>query len=150
MNTYVDSALFVKSYIYEIDSPETITLLESLEAPHYLSPLHELEILNAIRLKRFRGEITKVQEKAAAKAFRDDLESGFFESITVDLSNIFIQAERLSASYSATLECRSLDFWYVAAAAELKCKAFASYDHRQRKVAAKLGMRVLPRNSRRN
>ena len=147
MNTYVDSALFVKFYIYEMDSPETIALLETLEPPHHLSPLHELEILNAIRLKQFRGEITKPQEKAATKAFRDDLQSGFFEPITADLLNIFIQAEKLSASYSATFGSRSLDLWHVAAARELKCRALASYDHRQRKVAAKLGMRILPKTS---
>lgn len=145
MSTYVDSALFVKSYIYEVDSRETIALLDSIEPPHHLSPLHELEILNAIRLKHFRGEITMAQEKAAAKAFREDLQSGFFEPITGDLLNIFIRAEKLSAAYSSAIGSRSLDLWHIAAAMELKCGTFVSYDHRQRTVAAKAGLRVLPK-----
>ena len=59
MSTYIDTALFVKIFVLEANSPETIRLLEEIGEPFAYSHLHELEIPNAIRLKRFRGEITK-------------------------------------------------------------------------------------------
>jgi len=52
MDTYVDSSILVKIYVKEPDSPDAIALLQGLPAPGViLTPLQELEIANAIRLK---------------------------------------------------------------------------------------------------
>ncbi len=144
MRTYIDTALFAKAFILEADSPETIALLEKVGEPFAFSHLHELEIPNAIRLKRFRGEITKAQEVAAIRTFRTDLQAGRFERLTYDLSAVFIRAEQLSAKYSGDTGTRSLDLWHVAAALEAGCTTFASYDARQRAVAKLSGLTLLP------
>lgn len=144
MNAYVDTALFVKSFVLEIDSLETVRLLEEIGEPLAYSHLHELEIPNAIRLKRFRGEITAAQETAAIRAFFADVDAGRFERMDYDLGTVFIRAEQLSAKYSVEIGCRSLDLWHVAAALEAGFTTFVSYDARQRKAAELSGMRVLP------
>ena len=112
--------------------------------PFAYSHLHELEIPNAIRLKRFRGEITKTQETAAIRAFLGDVDAGRFERIAYDLAAVFIRAEQLSAKWSAEIGCRSLDLWHVAAALEVGCATFVSYDARQRKAAEMSSLHVLP------
>jgi predicted nucleic acid-binding protein len=144
MNAYIDTALFVKAFVFEADSPKTIHLLEKIGEPFAYSHLHELEIPNAIRLKRFRGEITKTQETAAIRAFHADVDAGRFERIAYDLAAVFIGAEQLSAKCSAVIGSRSLDLWHVAAALEAGCDTFVSYDTRQRKVAKLSGLRVIP------
>lgn len=144
MSTYIDTALFVKIFVLEANSPETIRLLEEIGEPFAYSHLHELEIPNAIRLKRFRGEITKTQETAAIRAFLGDVDAGRFERIAYDLAAVFIRAEQLSAKWSAEIGCRSLDLWHVAAALEVGCATFVSYDARQRKAAEMSGLHVLP------
>jgi predicted nucleic acid-binding protein len=144
MNAYIDSALFVKAFVLEANSEETIRLLEETGEPFAYSHLHEIEIPNAIRLKRFRGEITKSQETTAIRGFLADVDSGRFERITYDLAAVFMRAESLSAKCSAEIGTRSLDLWHVAAALEAGCKTFVSYDTRQRKAAELFGLRVLP------
>lgn len=61
--------------------PRALRLIDQAGYPLFLSHLHELEIPNAIRSKRFRGEITPVQERAALGAFRSDVESRFLSAI---------------------------------------------------------------------
>lgn len=144
MTAYVDTALFVKVFVLEADSAVTIRLLEAIGDPFAYSHLHELEIPNAIRLKRFRGEITKTQESAAIRAFHADVDAGRFERISYDLAAVFIRAEQLSAKCSATNGSRSLGLWHVAAALEAGCTTFVSYDSRQRKAAELSGLQGLP------
>jgi predicted nucleic acid-binding protein len=144
VTAYVDTALFVKAFVLETDSPETLALLEVIGEPFAYSHLHELEIPNAIRLKRFRGEITRAQETAAIRAFRSEVDAGRFERVRYDLASVFLRAEQLSAKYSGHTGTRSLDHWHVAAALETGCTTFASYDMRQRKVAALSGLKLVP------
>lgn len=147
MTTYIDTALLVKSYVLESDSPQTIRLLEEIGEPFAVSHLHDLEIPNAIRLKRFRGEITKAQEHTAIRTFKADMDAGRLSRIDYDLGAVFIRAELLSRKFSGDCGTRSLDLWHVAAALEAGCTTFASYDARQRKAAACSGLVVIPQTT---
>jgi len=144
MTAYIDTALFVKAFVLEVDSAETITLLKRIGEPFAYSHLHEIEIPNAIRLKRFRGEITKAQETGAIRIFKAEVDAGRFERIAYDLGAVFIRAEQLSARFSGEIGTRSLDLWHIAAALEGGCTAFASYDVRQRKAAAFSNLELIP------
>ncbi len=144
MTTYIDTALLVKAFILEADSAAAIAILEQVGEPFAYSHLHEIEIPNAIRLKRFRGEITKAQESSAIRVFNADVDAGRLQRISYDLGAVFIRAEQLSASFSGEIGTRSLDLWHVAAALEAGCTAFASYDARQRKVAARCKLNLIP------
>lgn len=144
MNAYIDTALLVKAFIFEVDSPETIRLIEEIGEPYAYSHLHELEIPNAIRLKYFRGEITKAQANGCIRAFQADVDAGRLMRLKYDLGAVFIRAEELSAKCTGKLGSRSLDLWHVAAALEAHCGTFVSYDSRQRKAAKMAGLEVLP------
>ena len=144
MNAYIDTALFVKSFVREADSAKAVHLLEECGEPFVYSHLHELEIPNAIRLKRFRGEIKRRQETAALRAFRADVDAGRFQRPDYDLAAVVIRAELLSAKCSALIGTRSLDLWHIAAALEAGCEPFVSFDVRQRDAARRFGLKVLP------
>jgi len=141
---YADTGVLVKGYVLESDSEAAINILESLGDHLLYSHLHSIEIPNAIRLKRFRGEITKAQEIAANRAFLSDIESGVLTPCDYDLGEVFLLAERLSAKHSAIIGSRSLDLLHVAAALEAGATHFASLDTRQRKVASLNGLKILP------
>ncbi len=141
---YADSGLFVKSYVEEPNSKESDAILFALGTPLVFTHLHEIEIPNAIRLKRFRGEITQAQEAAAIRAFRADVSAGRMARPAYDLGAVYARAEQLSARYSGDLGTRSLDLLHVAAALEIGCTVFASFDDRQRKCAAQTGLEILP------
>ena len=144
MNTYFDTSIIVKSFVLEPDSPAALEILETAGEPFVFSHLHEIEIPNAIRLKRFRGEITRAQESAAIRAFHADVDAGRMARSTYDLEAVFIRAEQLSSRHSGDIGTRSLDVLHVAAALESGCTIFASFDERQRKVAALAGLAVIP------
>lgn len=146
MNAYIDTALFVKAFVLEVDSRVTVQLLEEIGEPFAYSHLHELEIPNAIRLKRFRDEISKTQETAAIRAFHSDVDAGRFMRISYDLAAVFIRAEQPSAKCSAQIGSCSLDLCHVAAALEAGCDTFVTYDARQRKAAAQCGLNELPKS----
>jgi predicted nucleic acid-binding protein len=145
MNAYADSGLIVKSYVDEENSAEADALLAEVGTPLAYSHFHSLEIPNAIHLKRFRKEITPGQEAAAIRAFQGDIETGRLQRPDYDLGAVFRRAETLSARHSGSLGTRSMDLLHVATALEAGCAKFISFDKRQRKIAAKEGLRVIPR-----
>lgn len=142
--TYVDTGIMVKGYVLEADSPAAVAILEAVGDPLVFSHVHALEIPNAIRLKRFRGEITAAEETAAVRAFRADVDAGRLARPAYDLAAVFIRAEGLSEKHSGGIGSRSLDLLHVAAALEAGCTVFASFDDRQRKLAALVGLKLIP------
>ena len=144
MSVYIDTGILVKSYVFETDSPAAIAIIEEVGDPLIFSHVHAIEIPNAIRLKRFRKQLTRAQEAAAIRLFHADVETGRLAKPAYDLGEVFIRAERLSAKHSGNIGTRSLDILHVAAALESRCTGFASFDERQRKIAARAGLIVTP------
>ncbi len=141
MSVYIDTAILVKSYILEANSQEAVTIIEAAGDPLLFSHIHEIEIPNAIRLKRFRGEITEAEEAEAIRILRADIEAGRLLRPAYDLDAVYTLAGRLSAQHSGTVGSRSLDLLHVATALQCGCNALASFDERQRKVAILAGAR---------
>ena len=72
MKTYVDSGVLVKLYSWEALSEAAAKLVAHLPGVP-LTPLHELEIRNALRAQRGRDLITQKQLSAALRAFEEDI-----------------------------------------------------------------------------
>ena len=146
MKTYFDTGVLVKVYIQEQNSADAIALLSRVAPPIPFTHLHTLELLTAIRLKRFREEITPREERSAIGLVQADLASKRLQLPNYDLIQVFHRGEVLSARYAAAFGTRTLDILHVAAALEAGCKEFVSFDERQRKVAAKMRLAVIPRD----
>jgi len=144
VSVYIDTGILVKSYVFEEDSAEAIAIIEAATPPLIFSHMHAIEIPNAIRLKRCRDEITCAEEAAALRVFRSDIDAGRLARPDYELAKVFIQAERLSAKYSGDIGSRSLDVLHVAAALQSGCTSLASFDERQRKIAALSGLKLIP------
>lgn len=145
MTTYIDSSVLVKVYCLEPTSPQALALLRHVETPFLFTPLHAIEIKNALRLKLYRKELTQFQMRGALGNLQNDIESEFLQHQDLDLRALFEQAESLSAAHTAAIGTRSLDTLHVAAALLIGCRLFVSFDRRQRALAHIEGLKVLPR-----
>ncbi|MDQ6630511.1 MAG: hypothetical protein M3Y82_01995, partial [Verrucomicrobiota bacterium] len=65
MSAYADSSFITSLYLEQENSARAISLVRRLEIVLPFTPLHRLEVRNAIRLAAFRKEITAEQTKAA-------------------------------------------------------------------------------------
>lgn len=144
MRIYFDTALLVKAYVEEETSPLADALLRDATVPVAFTGLHGLEIRTALRLKLFRGELSAAELAGALQTLQSDLEAGLLSNPGLNLEAMFNLAEGLSAKYAAETGARSLDILHVAAAVELDVDAFASFDERQRAMARKAGLKLLP------
>jgi len=146
MKTYFDTSNLIKLYVLEENSPAALEIIRANKNPVPFSHLVELELRTAIRLKRGRGEITAPEQRASLQALESDLAKGILARPDYDLEAVYRRAETLSAKHAAATMARSADIWHVSAALEIGCKAFASFDDRQRTLAALAGLELMPSN----
>jgi predicted nucleic acid-binding protein len=142
---YFDSGVIVKLYVPEPNSAEAIRLVTAARPPAPLTDWQAIEVRNALRLKRFRGEITPSQLRSALRAFAEDERLGRWQRPVLDLGETIRRAEVISRKLAPALGCRTLDIVHVAAALILGMRDFVSFDGRQRQLAKKVGLRVRPR-----
>jgi predicted nucleic acid-binding protein len=145
VKTCFDTALLVKSIVEEETSPLADALLKDATPPIDFTELHGLEVRTVLRLKHFRGGLTATKLTGTLQTLQADLAAGLLAKPALDLGAMFHRAEALSARHSAETGARSLDILHVAAAVELDVDAFASLDERQRAVAHKAGLKLLPK-----
>jgi predicted nucleic acid-binding protein len=101
-----------------------------------------LEFRNALRLRVFRKELTRAEMDRTIAQMLADLAAGIYLRREPDPSQLALEAERLSAGWSAKLGTRSLDVLHVACALELGASEFLTFDKRQAALAKAAGMSV--------
>jgi predicted nucleic acid-binding protein len=102
--------------------------------PVFITPLGELELVNALQLRLFRKEVRLTETRAAHSAFRTDLQEGVFVMRPL-ADEAFNRARQLASKWTARLGTRSLDILHVAAAVVLRADTFCTFDDRQKKLA---------------
>ena len=73
MKTYFDTGLLIKAYVPENGSELVDLLLRSSTVPVPFTHLHSVEARTALRLKRFRSELTAEELSGALDAIDADL-----------------------------------------------------------------------------
>jgi predicted nucleic acid-binding protein len=108
--------------------------MQRLSLPVLITPLGELELVNAVQLRLFRKELRPSEARAAQAAFRADLQDGVF-AIRALPEEVFVRARQLASRWTARFGTRSLDILHVAAAIALRAEVFHTFDDRQRSLA---------------
>jgi predicted nucleic acid-binding protein len=134
-NVYFDSSVLVSLYIKDANSRRAISLISRSRNPIIFTPLHCIEVLNAIRLATFQGRITPSENSGAQQLIADDIASGVLQRQPIHWSLMLEEALRLSRQHTAEIGCRTLDLLHLATAKLLKVKKFTTFDQRQEKVA---------------
>jgi predicted nucleic acid-binding protein len=145
LKAYFDTGILVKNYCNEANSRDAISLILAETPPLPLTPLQEAELRNVFRLKVFRGERSLTDLRVSLSMLDDDLREGRMERMIYDMSAVHRKAEALSEQHTCTIGTRTLDILHVAAALEIGATRFVSFDQRQRAIAKKAGLKVLPK-----
>lgn len=140
---YADTGLLCSLYAQDEKSAEAILLIRKVQPPLPFTWLHQVEFRNALRLRVFRKQLTQEERSSILQGFFEDFASGVFVQKNPSPPELLLEAERLGASYTETLGCRSLDLMHVAMALVLGANVFAGFDQRQNQLAHAAGLTVL-------
>ena len=139
---YVDTSVIVKLYIKEKYSRDSSNWLRENNEALPLTSFHELEFINAIRLKQFRAEITLDEARLIMSRFEEHEKNGIYYRPQLDWSAIFIHAIDLSTKHSASIGSRSLDILHIASALSINADRFLTLDDRQTGLATLVGLKI--------
>ncbi len=134
MRTYFDSGALIKLYVNEEGSDDVSAHVQRL-SQIALSPLHELEIRNALRSQLGQGSISQDEHTAALLMMDVDIDACRLLRIAPDWNVIYTIAEKFSKAHTRQFLCRSLDILHVATAVHLSCTDFVTGEERQARLA---------------
>ena len=140
MSLYYDSGVLVKLYVREEYSDAVARFLAERREAVVINDLHELEMRNALRLKRFREEIDDEQLAASMAMLSSDLAARRMIQAGIDWQSVYEEAERLSATATTGTGVRTIDLLHVASALHRGATGLVSLDHRQRAAARLAGL----------
>jgi predicted nucleic acid-binding protein len=144
MVAFADTGFIASLYLEESTSQAADAALGNRRESLPLTPLVMLELRNAINRAVQRRHITAAQRDALWQDVEADIASGFLVPAPVASGPLHDMARKLSDRHTPALGTRSLDLLHVAAALILEAKEFFSFDDRQRKAAAREGLKVKP------
>jgi predicted nucleic acid-binding protein len=139
LSAYADTSFLVSLYTLDVNSPSAARLMRHAKLRVAITPLGELELVNAFQLRVFRKELTPSEARASAALFRQDLEAGVFEMKPLS-PTAFERAKHLVRKRSAVLGTRTLDLLHVASALALQSDVFYTFDQHQLKLAKAEGL----------
>ena len=141
--TYVDPSALLKLYLHERDSAAMNAWLRRAKGPLALTHHGRVEIINAICLAGFRGDITAEAMNDSLQSFDEDFAQGLFFQADLLWRSALNRASELSRKHTPALGCRSLDVLHVASALELALPNFLTFDLRQSQLANAVGLKVV-------
>ncbi len=142
---YLDTSALIKLYIRESGSEEVQNWVVSQDDPLPVWDLQEMELTNALNLKVFWGDFSRADAERQIDLFRERRRRGLYFYPDFDRLDWVEQYFEI-CGHTREIGTRTLDIQHVACALLIKPAAFISYDERQRNLAAKLGLNVLPRD----
>lgn len=140
MSLWLDTSVLISLYVPEPRSARVAHLVRREGEPILFSQLHELEIINALRLRLFRREAMQKLVDATVARLQEDLHEGALHRAAIDWPLTLAKAIELANQHTARLGCRSLDLLHVAAAVLSGSQRFLTADRRQSQVARRAGL----------
>lgn len=140
-DVYVDPSALSRLYIHQAGSREMAAWRAKVSGTLMVTHHGRTEVVNAICRAAFLGQI---DEQALAGALADvssDFAAGHLHQADILWRAALNRATELSEAHTSKLGTRSLDVLHVACAVELKSRYFLTFDIRQRKLAAAVGLK---------
>ncbi len=141
MRIYADASFLVSLYFLDAHSAEAERRVQKSGPELVLTPLAELELINALQLRLFRREAFASEIQAATNDLAKDMRDGVYSAVAMPV-NAYELAQRISTRKSAALGTRTLDILHVACATLLQVDRFWTFDDRQAQLARAEGLKL--------
>ncbi len=141
MTSCVDASFLFSLYVLDVNSAAASAKMKRAALPLLLTDVGKIEILNAVGLRLFRKELRPPEAMKVHGLFREDIEQGVVQIVPLPAA-AYRQAEQIARAHTPLLGTRTLDVLHVAGALVLKADAFYTFDKKQARLAAALGLRV--------
>ncbi len=141
--TYVDPSALRCLYLHDDRSRAFCAWRGRLRGALPVTRHGYAELLNAIALAAFRGDVTKEVADGAITDLDDDLAAGRLQLADLAWRRALDGAAALSRLHTPSLGTRSLDVLHVACAQTLGRTIFVTYDERQARLAKAVGLRLI-------
>jgi predicted nucleic acid-binding protein len=139
LRVYADTSFLVSLYSPDANSKRAAVRMARLRGVAALTPIGELELMNALELRVFRKEATAAEIKRAQSQLREHIQSGVFELEAVP-PTIYERAKQISQKRTSSIGLRTLDILHVASALLLHAEEFWTFDKRQANAARAEGL----------
>jgi predicted nucleic acid-binding protein len=141
LKIYADTSFLVSLYSPDANSVAAARTIQASSGDRFVSVFGELEVVNAMRLRVFRKEISNAQAQASLKDFEKDLRAGVFQLRPLP-EQVFERSRQLSGLTTPKLGTRTADLLHVATALELSADYLYTFDRQQRKLAQSLRLKL--------
>ena len=139
---YVDTSAIVKLYVREEYSREVSEWVRLRNESIPLTPLHELEFINTVKLKRFKKEMSGRQAESILTNFVRHEKLGVFHRPPINWAAMFSLALQLSGEHTPETGSRSLDIMHVAMALSIGASSLLTFDDGQSELASLAGLKL--------
>jgi len=141
---YTDTSFLVSLFVGDSHTESARVLVSEREIPILVNSLLELEFMNAIGQRVFRGEMSEDQALTIRRLWCSEFEKGRLVRDNELSAKVWERARQLSCDYTGRMGGRSLDILHVAVALEIDADVFWSFDKKQSKLAEVVGMQINP------
>lgn len=143
-DAYADSSFLVSLHRADARHDDANDFLAKARCSLAFTPLHRIEVRNALRNATASGHLTAVDCRLAFRQIDEDLRDELLVHTPVAWTDVFRRADELGEQHAAKDGQRTIDLLHVALALESGAKTFLSFDARQRKLAKAVGLKVKP------
>jgi len=141
---YPDSSFLVSLHRIDTNAAAARAYMAKTAISLAFTPLHRIEVRNALRNVTTAGEMTENEFRLACHQVDEDLRERVLVHTPIEWTNVFRRAEQLSEQHATSAGQRTIDLLHVAIALEGGATIFLSFDRRQRKLAQAAGLKVKP------
>ena len=141
---YVDPSALACLYLHQHDRSRRVIawrarVAGALPVTHY----GRTEITNALCRASFAGELDEDGLTEALADFDADFAQGRLDQVSILWRAALNRASDLSRAHTPSLGTRSGDVLHVACALELNLRHFLTFDDRQQRLAAAVGLKTI-------
>lgn len=140
---YLDPSALARLYLHQAGSREMVAWRRRVNGALPVTHHGRTEVINAIASALFRDEISPSECELAYDYFDADFTNGLLARADVLWRAALNRAAALSRTHTPTLGTRASDVLHVACALELGTRQFLTFDERQGKLAAAVGMKMI-------
>lgn len=143
MTAYFDTAIVLKLYTEEPESPAVRNFVVRRKEAVGITDFHFAECVSALRLKQFRGECGEAEVAQTVADMTSDVQTGVLRLFPVDWDEAWRQCRSLSDAHAGATGGRTLDTLHVACARLAGAREFVCSDQRQSALARRAGLKVV-------